>query len=86
MSLGVHRLPRSRASYPVYQALLCTATAPAAPGPAAGAPAGERTTHSDSPSTCTPRRRSSRTTRFWASGFSRSEMTWQCTTGGVRSR
>lgn len=37
---------------------------------------GLRTTHSDSPSTCTPRRRSSRTTRFWFSGLSRSEMTY----------
>ena len=32
-NLGVHRPPRSRASYPVYQALLCTATTPAGPGP-----------------------------------------------------
>lgn len=40
------------------------------------APAGERTTHSDNPSTCTPRRLSSRTTKLELSGFNRSEITW----------
>ena len=39
--------------------------------------AGERTTHSDRPSTYTPRLRSSRITRFCRSGFSRSLMTCQ---------
>ena len=41
--------------------------------------AGERTTHSDRPSTYTPRLRSSRITRFCRSGFSRSLMTCQDT-------